>query len=353
MPSGKPQQDEVIVKILDRMPGRYIFVPSGDQYITAHCRRQTHEAGQKVYIVQDSHNKAIGLRVPLLIYENVLAEHDRTKDARARATARRDAKLEQGFRDAVLALFPGVPTDELEKIVKWTTKKGANRVGRRGKLDMAERAANAVHAYVRHNHTQYDRCLREGTDRDTARSIISSTVEKLVRSWGFTGTGSARSRSEPASSSRSNHPPKMNNAPGPRDAGVSKNRRGGGANPTKRGKKYNYRKSQSAERRRKKCAMRRARLSDHNCQGTLLANEGGESAVSTSLQRREDCRSQTPASSFTDSALLPSALAGLSVAAAGNTHAFDDNEYYAVSDRGLNWSLNCGEGDRNNFDDDL
>ncbi|KAI3325208.1 hypothetical protein HD806DRAFT_553301 [Xylariaceae sp. AK1471] len=233
MPAQKTRPDEKLVNLMDPMPHRYIFVPSGNAYITANCRKRTRAEGRKVYVVQDSKKQKMGLRVPHYVYEAVLAQHDSTKETRARATVKRDERLEGQFREAVGEGFPYMPDDERERCVGWTMQKGKGRVGRKGKLGMSERATNAVFAYARHCHTEYDKYLRDGVVRNEARALISGTVERIVRAWGFTGTslhpGHLSSSGSGPSSGKRKDGRKMKipteKVLRARDAGISKNHR--------------------------------------------------------------------------------------------------------------------------------
>ncbi len=175
---------EPTVRFFSPMPKGYAFVPKGDVYITSHCRKQTLAAHDTVYTVVNSKNNAIGIRVPMHIYESVQESHEATSDRRAQAVMRKDNKLEAEFRDTTLGQFPEIPPESLSMIVDRATRKGSGRVGRTGKLSIAQKAELAVRAYVRHVHTEYDQLMRGGTSRAKARSETYGKINEVIRAWG-------------------------------------------------------------------------------------------------------------------------------------------------------------------------
>ena len=178
------RHNEPTVRFASPMPRGYTFVPKGNVYITSHCRKQTQEAGETVYTVLNPKNAAVGIRVPRRVHTAVLESHKATQEKRAQAVQRKDQKLEREFRDAVLSQFPGTPSESVAKIVSRAMLKRSRRVGRTGMLDVAERAALAVRAHIRHVHTRYDQLLRDGVSREQARSQTYEKIDEVMRSWG-------------------------------------------------------------------------------------------------------------------------------------------------------------------------
>ncbi|CAJ2510415.1 Uu.00g051180.m01.CDS01 [Anthostomella pinea] len=189
-PTRTPHEPSVYLGT--RMPGRYIQVPKGNAYLTSHCRARTHAAGQTVYAVHNAKRRPVGIRVPRAVYESVLADHNATASTRAAATQRRDDKLRAEFETAIRAAVPRVPEEEVGKVLDWTTKKGARRVGRVGKLGVGEKAVLAVRAYVRHEHTAYEQLLRDGVERDGARRQTFGAIDAVCKAWGWDGKKRAR-----------------------------------------------------------------------------------------------------------------------------------------------------------------
>ncbi|KAI1647458.1 uncharacterized protein F4817DRAFT_315928 [Daldinia loculata] len=167
------------------VPQGYQFVPRGNNYITGHCWRQAHLEGQTVYIVNGKGGR-LGIRVPTTTHIKVLQDYDRTKANRARRVRNRDARLEKLFGKSVKNQFYRIPLKDIREIVKQATEKGSGRVGRRQKLDIAKRARLAVHAHIRHRHTNYDELLKKGISRDMARDLVDQKVNEIVHMWGGT-----------------------------------------------------------------------------------------------------------------------------------------------------------------------
>ena len=178
-----PDSVEPKVRFSSPMPKGYRFVPKGDIYITANVRRRTHAAGSILYVVIDRHEKTLGLRCPISVYEAVLTDSLATAAARAAAVRSRDAVTERIFREAMLKLFPNVPEVEVPKILKHTLRKRSRRVGRSGTIKLEERVRLAVRAHIRHSHTTYDRMLKDGMDREAARRKVFSKIGQIARAW--------------------------------------------------------------------------------------------------------------------------------------------------------------------------
>ncbi|KAL6893057.1 hypothetical protein HDV57DRAFT_219291 [Trichoderma longibrachiatum] len=165
------------------MPKGYGFLKKGNPFMTALCRRKTHEARKPLYVVS-SRGKQQGLRAPKWILHQVFSEEKASRERRRGAVERRDAATQDAFEAAILKGFPRIPKQDLTTILKRTLRKRSGRVGRTGMLDLDKKAYLAVQAHVRHCHTDYDRLTKEGRDRDAARRAIRDKVSKLLVEWG-------------------------------------------------------------------------------------------------------------------------------------------------------------------------
>jgi hypothetical protein len=108
--------------------------------------------------------------------------------ARVRAAERRrkqDRELVVRMVKEIGNLFPGCPLREVIAIAEHTAVRGSGRVGRsEAGWNLGERALTlAVVAAVRHNHTEYDRLLASGVDREAARKRITGEVEEILAAW--------------------------------------------------------------------------------------------------------------------------------------------------------------------------
>lgn len=164
------------------MPKGYGFLKKGNPFMTALCRRKTHEARKTLYVVM-KHGKQEGLRAPKWILHHVFSEEKATRERRRGAVEKRDAATEDAFEKAIRRLFANIPSQDLAIILKRTLRKRSGRVGRTGKLDLDKKAFIAVQAHIRHCHTDYDK-LTKATDRDAARRAIRDKVSKVLVEWG-------------------------------------------------------------------------------------------------------------------------------------------------------------------------
>lgn len=177
-------KDEPEVRVHDPMPSGYVFVPKGDVYITKNCRQETYLAGQTVYVVVDKRRKPIGLRCPASIFKAVQDLNQATAAKRAEAVQKRDAAIEGDFEEALKRLFPNAPKESIAKIVSHALKKRSRRVGRSGTVQLDDKVKLAVRAHIRHQHTEYEQLLRQGTNREKARLQVFSKLNEVARLWG-------------------------------------------------------------------------------------------------------------------------------------------------------------------------
>lgn len=85
----------------------------------------------------------------------------------------------------VLAEFPRVPSHLLPTIISHAMAKNTGRVGRTGKVEMADKARLAVQAHIRHTQTNYEALLKGGTPRDKARDQTFPKVLEIQKDWGY------------------------------------------------------------------------------------------------------------------------------------------------------------------------
>lgn len=177
-------EDEPEARFHDPMPPGYVFVPKGDVYVTKNCRKETHAAGQNVYVVVNKRRKPIGLRCPASIVKAVQDSDQATAAKRAEAVQKRDAAIEGDFEQALKRLFPNTPKESIPRIVSHAVKKRSRRVGRSGTVQLDDKVKLAVRAHIRHQHTEYEQLLRQGTSREEARRQVWSKLNEVARLWG-------------------------------------------------------------------------------------------------------------------------------------------------------------------------
>lgn len=83
-------------------------------------------------------------------------------------------------RAAIKELFPKIPTDDLEGIVKHAWEEGTGRVGSAQALDLPRRVQLAVIARIRHKYTDYDQLLRAFEWKEARRLTEPVSLQKLI-----------------------------------------------------------------------------------------------------------------------------------------------------------------------------
>lgn len=84
-------------------------------------------------------------------------------------------------RDAIRDLFPNIPDNDLNQIIKTAFQKGRKKVGTANELPLARRAQLAVVAHIRHVYTDYDKLLRSGGYHDARGIVEVPTLDKLIK----------------------------------------------------------------------------------------------------------------------------------------------------------------------------
>lgn len=179
---------------LRSLPRGYSFVPKGNVYITANCRKQTQSAQQPVYVVTSHKNKHIGIAVPTRIHDDVRRQELDTRADRAATVQRKDASAKRDFERVIRQEFPRIPGKSLQQVLKVACEKGKGKVGRTATLSMRQKAHLAVKAHIRHCHTPYENLLRSKVPREKARRVIERDVNSIARSWGPATGGPRQSR---------------------------------------------------------------------------------------------------------------------------------------------------------------
>jgi hypothetical protein len=122
------------------------------------------------------------------------AEEECVADAAERAKARAQAAVAREAEDvefvddltqAIQARYPACPHDEVRRIATRTAARGSGRVGRSaaGRALEPEAIDLAVIAHVRHEHTNYDALLMQGTERLDARKLVRDQIDLVLERW--------------------------------------------------------------------------------------------------------------------------------------------------------------------------
>ncbi|KAE9961888.1 hypothetical protein BLS_001190 [Venturia inaequalis] len=174
---------EIVVSPITPIPKGYTLVRKGNVYLTSNCRKKTHDAEEKLYVVQDRRKRTLGILVPHAIFTSVLAAHQETKATRQAAVDAKDARLNHKAEYQIVTSFPSIPRELISEILNHTLKKRSGRVGRTATIPFDESINLAVRAFVRHKLTDYDNLLRHGMKQKDARHEIKNKLEKIVDEW--------------------------------------------------------------------------------------------------------------------------------------------------------------------------
>ncbi len=83
-------------------------------------------------------------------------------------------------RDTIKDLFPNIPDNDLNQIIKTAFQKGQGKVGTANELSLIRRAQLAVVAHIRHVYTDYDKLLRQTHYREARNIVEKPSLRKLV-----------------------------------------------------------------------------------------------------------------------------------------------------------------------------
>jgi hypothetical protein len=166
------------------IPEEYDFLPAGDGPRTRAVVKAARQQGSPVYSVMEKNRKngysrQVGVWVPAALLELPVKRTPAAKLAELRE--KKEQREIARFAARILAEFPGCPAEEAEEIAQHACVTGSGRVGRSRTADDPVRAA--VVAHVRHAHTDYDKLLFAGTEREDARDMVRDDITAVLRGW--------------------------------------------------------------------------------------------------------------------------------------------------------------------------
>lgn len=170
-----------------------VFLPSGD---TALTRRSKKHSPLSAVVVQFNRRRRRYERQGLLVTAKAIeqAQAECAADAPERAAARQRAavyrkKEDQAFiksmTASILEQYPACPPDEARCIAAHAGQRSSGRVGRSAAGQALDPHAIdlAVIAHIRHEHTDYDQLLMQGTARQDARTLVGDTIDRVAMMW--------------------------------------------------------------------------------------------------------------------------------------------------------------------------
>ncbi|KAJ5334235.1 uncharacterized protein N7506_008018 [Penicillium brevicompactum] len=175
-------------------PSGYTFIPAGNPQLTTACKEKCRAEGLQIHAV--SHVHRIGYHFPSTVVASVCSElglyltstgktmplfgMGRT-EIRSRAGSEiSQIRLNTDARDAIRDLFPNIPDQDLNQIIKTAFQKGQKKVGTATELPLARRAQLAVVAHVRHVYTDYDRLLKTTSFHEARTTVEHPTLAKVI-----------------------------------------------------------------------------------------------------------------------------------------------------------------------------
>ncbi|RAL13588.1 DUF2293 domain-containing protein [Aspergillus homomorphus CBS 101889] len=195
-----------VISFEAKAPPGYTFIPAGNPQLTTACKEICRKGSLKVFAVSTTphmhthnlsqHVHRIGYHFPSTVVATVcmdlglhLTSAGKTMpfqtagSTKSRKRANSEASqttINTEARDVLRDLFPSIPDNDLNQIIKTAFQKGQRKVGTAIELPLARRAQLAVVAHIRHIYTEYDRLLK-ATSFHEARSVVEEpTLAKLV-----------------------------------------------------------------------------------------------------------------------------------------------------------------------------
>jgi hypothetical protein len=87
-------------------------------------------------------------------------------------------KRQQAIRKALRALAPGIPLADAEAVLALAERRHMKALPPSTALWLS------LGSHVRHSHTDYDKLLAEGYDRDAARFFVVEETDAVLSGWG-------------------------------------------------------------------------------------------------------------------------------------------------------------------------
>ncbi|KAL4946196.1 hypothetical protein BDV06DRAFT_182938 [Aspergillus oleicola] len=194
-----------VISFEAKAPPGYTFISAGDPQFSTTCKEICRRDGLKVYAVSTTphlhthglsqHVHRIGYHFPSAVVADVCSDrglyltgtgkavsfYDMNSDAsRGYAESTSQITINTEARDVLKDLFPNIPDNDLNQIIKTAFQKGQRKVGTAVELPLARRAQLAVVAHIRHIYTNYDRLLKTTSFHEARATVEQPTLAKLV-----------------------------------------------------------------------------------------------------------------------------------------------------------------------------
>ncbi|KAK1150332.1 hypothetical protein N8T08_000234 [Aspergillus melleus] len=195
-----------VISFEAKAPPGYTFIPAGNPQLTTACKELCRKDGLKVFAVTTTphmrthnlsqHVHRIGYHFPSAVVAAVCTDlnlyltatgktvpfnGDDSAGNRKRANSEvSQITINTEARDVLKDLFPNIPANDLNQIIKTAFQKGQRKVGTAVELPLARRAQLAVVAHIRHLYTDYDRLLKTTSFHEARSTVEEPTLARLV-----------------------------------------------------------------------------------------------------------------------------------------------------------------------------
>jgi hypothetical protein len=156
------------------VPDSWQFLPRGNTYVTRQVKKGPHWVLKGSYSRKGGYTPTLGIYAPAEAIEAAQAAAKATEQQRQSARKKAEStrlkaerRYSEKFEQACLQFLNFAPAHRelAERIAAETAAhacaKGSGRVGRTGLIELADKAAFAVRAHIRHNYTDYENKLPE------------------------------------------------------------------------------------------------------------------------------------------------------------------------------------------------
>jgi len=170
-----------------------VFLPRGDVALT---RRSRKHSKLSAVVLRFSRSRGHYERQGLLVESDALsqaevecltdeASRDRARERAGVVREKQDEAYIAKFAAQIMTRYQGCPVESADVIAGHACLKHSGRVGRTAgaKQFDAEAIDLAVRAFIRHQHTNYDRSLNRGMDRAEARLSVAAEIEEVAARW--------------------------------------------------------------------------------------------------------------------------------------------------------------------------
>ncbi|KAK3345089.1 hypothetical protein B0H65DRAFT_194814 [Neurospora tetraspora] len=194
-------------------PPGFEFVPIGNPTLTTACKELSREQGAMIFIVTSSngqfskelsrHLNRVGIHVRESIVEQARQQLGQDSELPTPDTGagqpepipEKQEDINKQADAAIRDLFPRIPNTDRQMIIEHSFNKARLQdkkdppVGLAAHVTLSRRVQLAVLAHIRHNHTRYDKLLRETSYVNARKAVEGLCLDYLVKWRGDEETG--------------------------------------------------------------------------------------------------------------------------------------------------------------------